>query len=106
MQIGYARVSTKDQELDLQINALNHIGCEKIYQDQKSGSNAALREGLQSALNDLRLGDCFVVWKLDRLGRNVKDLIIMVEQLEQRGIHFKSLTDSNHRPLPPICYEE
>ena len=100
MQIGYARVSTKDQELDLQINALNHIGCEKIYQDQASGSNTASREGLQSALSDLRVGDSFVVWKLDRLGRNVKDLITMVGQLEQRGIHFKSLTDNIDTSTP------
>ncbi|GLR76757.1 MULTISPECIES: recombinase family protein [Vibrionaceae] len=100
MQIGYARVSTKDQELDLQINALNHIGCEKIYQDQASGSNAASREGLQLALNDLRQGDCFVVWKLDRLGRSVKDLITMVGQFEQRGIHFKSLTDNIDTSTP------
>ena len=100
MLIGYARVSTKDQEFELQLNDLNRIGCEKIYQDQASGSNASSREGLQLALNDLRLGDCFVVWKLDRLGRNVKDLITMVGELEQRGVHFKSLTDDIDTSTP------
>ena len=93
MQIGYARVSTKDQNLALQHEALNKAGCKKIYEDQLSGSKTA-RKGLELALEVLREGDSLVVWKLDRLGRNVKDLITLVERLEKEDIHFKSLTDN------------
>ena len=93
MQVGYARVSTKDQNLDLQREALNKAGCEKIYEDRVSGNKTA-RQGLDLALEVLREGDSLVVWKLDRLGRNVKDLVSLVEQLENQGIHFKSLTDA------------
>ena len=93
MQVGYARVSTKDQNLHLQHEALQQAGCEKIYEDQASGAKAS-RKGLDLALEVLREGDSLVVWKLDRLGRNVKDLVTLVGELEQRGIHFKSLTDN------------
>lgn len=93
MQVGYARVSTKDQNLDLQREALEQGGCKKIYEDKISGTKAS-RQGLDLALEVLREGDSLVVWKLDRLGRNVKDLVTLVGELEKRGIHFKSLTDN------------
>ncbi len=99
MNIGYARVSTKDQDLTLQLDALTKGGCEKIYEDTISGTKAT-REGLVLALEVLRKGDSLVVWKLDRLGRNVKDLVTMVGELEQRDIHFKSLTDNIDTSTP------
>ena len=93
MQVGYARVSTKDQNLHLQKEALDQAKCDKTYEDAISGMKSS-RKGLDLALEVLREGDTLVVWKLDRLGRNVKDLVIIVGKLEQRGIHFKSLTDN------------
>jgi len=93
MQVGYARVSTKDQKLHLQKEALDQAKCDKTYEDTISGMKSS-RKGLDLALEVLREGDTLVVWKLDRLGRNVKDLVIIVGKLEQRGIHFKSLTDN------------
>ena len=92
MLIGYARVSTADQNLDLQKESLKGIGCQKIYEDKATGSYAN-RQGLNQAIDQLREGDTFVVWKLDRLGRSVKGLIDFVAHLEQKNIHFKSLTD-------------
>ena len=92
MQIGYARVSTQDQDLSLQHAALQEARCDKIYDDKASGAKAS-REGLTRALETLRENDSLVVWKLDRLGRSVKDLVAIVCDLEQRGVHFKSLTD-------------
>ena len=74
MLIGYARVSTRDQNLDLQIEALQSIGCDKIFSDKASGSRFE-REGLSQALEQLREGDLLVVWRLDRLGRSTKGLI-------------------------------
>ncbi|MGB1271861.1 MAG: recombinase family protein [Endozoicomonas sp.] len=99
MDVGYARVSTKDQNLDLQHEALNKAGCEKIYDDRVSGTKT-LRQGLDLALEVLREGDSLVVWKLDRLGRNVKDLVTLVGKLEHQGIHFKSLTDNIDTSTP------
>ena len=92
MQIGYARVSTQDQDLRLQHEALSQVPCDKIYEDKASGAKAS-REGLTRALEMVREGDCLVVWKLDRLGRSVRDLVAIVCDLEQRGVHLKSLTD-------------
>ena len=92
MHIGYARVSTQDQDLSLQYDVLKQAQCDKIYEDKASGAHAS-RDGLTLALETVREGDCLVVWKLDRLGRNVKDLVAIVCDLEQRGVHFKSLTD-------------
>lgn len=92
MLIGYARVSTADQNLSLQKEALKDIGCQKIYEDKATGSYVN-RPGLSQAIDQLREGDTFVVWKLDRLGRSVKGLIDFVANLEQNNIHFKSLTD-------------
>jgi DNA invertase Pin-like site-specific DNA recombinase len=91
--IGYARVSTQDQNLDLQSEALTKAGCEKIFNDKISGSRAE-RPGLTKALEMLREGDTLVVWKLDRLGRSVKNLVDLVGELHQQGIQFKSLTDA------------
>jgi DNA invertase Pin-like site-specific DNA recombinase len=93
MLIGYARVSTQDQNLALQREALKHAGCEKIYEDHLSAAHAQ-RPGLAQALEVLRGGDMLVVWKLDRLGRSVKSLVDLVGELARRDVHFKSLTDS------------
>ena len=92
MLIGYARVSTQDQNLELQIEALTKAGCRKIFEDKISGSRAE-RPGLAKARDVLREGDTLVVWKLDRLGRSVKHLVNLVVELEQKGVQFKSLTD-------------
>jgi DNA invertase Pin-like site-specific DNA recombinase len=92
MLIGYARVSTTDQTLDLQLDALKKAGCTKTFTDTVSGS-AAERPGLAEAFSHLREGDTLVVWRLDRLGRSLKHLIETVTQLHSRGIGFKSLTE-------------
>lgn len=99
MNIGYARVSTQDQNLDLQRQALEKSGCSKIYDDVISGIRQQ-RPGLTLALEVLRTGDAFVVWKLDRLGRSVKGLVNLVGELEGKGIHFKSLTDDIDTSTP------
>ncbi len=93
MLIGYARVSTKDQDLSLQNTALGKAGCDRIFEDKASGAKNS-RPGLKLAFEVLRENDILVVWKLDRLGRSVKDLVTIVGDLENRGIHFKSLTDN------------
>jgi len=93
MLIGYARVSTRDQNLDLQNEALIKAGCEKLFDDKISGSRAE-RPGLTKALEILRKGDTLVVWKLDRLGRSVKNLVDLVGELHKQGVQFKSLTDA------------
>jgi DNA invertase Pin-like site-specific DNA recombinase len=93
MLIGYARVSTQDQNLDLQREALTKAGCRKIFEDKISGSYAE-RPGLIKTLEMLREGDTLVVWKLDRLGRSVKHLVDLTSDLAHQGVHFKSLTDS------------
>ncbi len=93
MLIGYARVSSKDQNLDLQIEALRRAACKKIFDDKITGSRAE-RPGLTKTLEALREGDTLVVWKLDRLGRSVKNLIDLVGELNRQGIQFRSLTDA------------
>jgi DNA invertase Pin-like site-specific DNA recombinase len=92
-RIGYARVSTRDQNLALQRDALRAAGCDRIYEDTISGTRAK-RPGLAKALDQLRDGDTLVVWKLDRLGRSVKDLLDFAGGLKDQGIGFVSLTDS------------
>lgn len=92
MLIGYARVSTEDQKLELQLQALTDAGCDKIFSDKKSGAQN-VRRGLEDALSHLRPGDTLVVWKLDRLGRTVKQLVDLVSDLESRKINFRSLTN-------------
>ena len=93
MKVGYARVSTNEQDLSLQLDALKNAGCEKTCQDQVSGVIAE-RPGLQEAFHYLRKGDTLVVWRLDRLGRSLKHLIETVTDLEDRGIGFQSLQES------------
>jgi DNA invertase Pin-like site-specific DNA recombinase len=93
MLIGYARVSTQDQNLDLQTEALRKAGCKKIFDEKVSGSHAE-RPGLTKVQEALRDGDTLVVWKLDRLGRSVKHLVDLVGELHKRGVQFKSLTDA------------
>jgi DNA invertase Pin-like site-specific DNA recombinase len=93
MLVGYARVSTLDQNLDLQIDALKKAGCKKIFEDKLGGSRAE-RPGLAKALEILREDDTLVVWKLDRLGRSVKNLVDLVADLHQQGVQFKSLTNA------------
>ena len=90
MKIGYARVSTGLQNLDLQQDSLTNYGCEKIFTDKVSGAKSN-RPGLESAIEFARAGDVVVVWRLDRLGRNMEDLISIVNALNNRGISFHSI---------------
>ncbi|WP_041825476.1 recombinase family protein [Laribacter hongkongensis] len=94
--IGYARVSTHEQNLDLQIDALNRAGCDLIYTEQASGKSAKKsdRPELDHCLRALRPGDTLAVCRLDRLGRSLHDLISIVHQLESRGVGFRSLTEA------------
>ena len=92
MQIGYARVSTHDQTLALQKDALDQAGCERIFTDTASGARAE-RAGLAEALAYVRRGDTLVVWKLDRLGRSLQHLIATITALRERGVGFRSLTE-------------
>ena len=93
MLIGYARVSTHEQNLNLQEDALTKAGCERIFVEQASGSKTS-RPELDKALEILREGDNLIVWRLDRLGRSLKHLIEIVNELEQKKIGFKSLNES------------
>lgn len=91
MLVGYARVSTEDQNLELQLDALCQAGAEKCFTDRISSAKS--RPGLDDALAYARTGDVLVVWKLDRLGRSVKGLIDLVSTLQEKGVQFRSLTD-------------
>ncbi|EOD8514958.1 transposon DNA-invertase [Staphylococcus sp. HMSC059E03] len=93
MKIGYARVSTGLQNLNLQEDRLNAYGCEKIFSDHISGSKSK-RPGLDKAIEFARSGDTIVVWRLDRLGRNMEDLIKLVNELNERGVSFHSLEEN------------
>jgi DNA invertase Pin-like site-specific DNA recombinase len=93
MLIGYSRVSTQEQTLNLQKDALHNAGCNKIFTDTASGAKTE-RKGLEEALNYVRKGDTLVVWRLDRLGRSLPHLITTMTDLEERGIGFKSLTEN------------
>jgi DNA invertase Pin-like site-specific DNA recombinase len=99
MKIGYARVSTEEQTTDPQIDALYGHGCETIYSENASGKNADRHE-LENCLKALRPGDTLTVWRLDRLGRNLADLIRIVNDLEARGIGFASLTENIDTTTP------
>ncbi|MCD6033951.1 MAG: transposon DNA-invertase [Thermomicrobiales bacterium] len=99
MDIGYARVSTGEQTLDLQLDALAKAGCGKIYRETASGAKAE-RPVLADVLGYLRPGDTLVVWRLDRLGRSLKHLIETVSLLAERGIGFKSLTEQIDTTTP------
>ena len=93
MLIGYARVSTQDQKLELQRDALKEAKCEHIFEDKASGAKAA-RPGLTEALAFMRPGDTLVIWKLSRLGRSLKQLIETVQAMQDKGIELKSLNES------------
>jgi|SRR5215216_3316839 len=93
MFIGYARLSTHEQTLDLQRDALYKASCEKIFTDTVSGAKAE-RKGLTEALSHLRAGDTLVVWRLDRLGRSLRHLIDTITALAERGVGFKSLQEN------------
>lgn len=93
MRFGYARVSTQDQSTDLQLDALFAAGCEEVIQEKVSGRSRA-RPELDSCLRTLRKGDVLVVWRLDRLGRSLKDLVDIIHGLEERQIAFQSLTEN------------
>ena len=97
--IGYARVSTADQDAALQLDALKKAGCEAIFRDQASGAKAE-RPGLADALAYVRKGDVLVVWKLDRLGRSLPHLIETVAGLESRNVGLRSLTESIDTTTP------
>jgi DNA invertase Pin-like site-specific DNA recombinase len=92
MQIGYARVSTKEQSFDLQVDTLRKAGCEKIYQEVVSGAKAE-RPVLNALLRDLRPGDVLVIWKLDRLGRSLRHLVELAGALMEQDVGLKSLND-------------
>lgn len=93
MKIGYARISTKDQNIELQTEALKKAGCEKIYSEVITGAKEE-RPQLQRALDDLRKGDVLVVWKLDRLGRSLKHLVSLGNSLIEKGVGLLSLCDN------------
>lgn len=92
MKIGYARVSTADQNLNLQLDALKKAGCEKFYQEKVSGAKTA-RPELERMLENARPGDIIVIWKLDRLGRSLKHLVELVGTLMEREVGLQSLND-------------
>lgn len=93
MKIGYARVSTNDQDTALQLDALKEAGCERVFEEKASGAQKN-RPALIAALEFMREGDVLVVWRLDRLARSTRQLIETVEDLEQRGIGFQSLREN------------
>jgi DNA invertase Pin-like site-specific DNA recombinase len=93
MKIGYARVSTQDQKLELQLDELQKFGCEEIYREKISGKNSD-RPELIKMTQHIRKGDVVVVWKLDRLGRSIRDLIDLVSAFREKGVEFVSLKDS------------
>lgn len=99
MKIGYARVSTRDQSAELQTYTLKDAGCEKVFEESASGAKRD-RPKLQEALSFLREGDTLVVWKLDRLARSLRQLIETVDELNERGIGFISLTESIDTTTP------
>src|SRR4051794_33562702 len=99
MKIGYARVSTTEQNLDLQRDALKAAGCGKIIEDTAGGGKAQ-RDGLDRVRELLRKGDVLVVWRLDRLGRSLRHLIELMTELEGQGIGFRSITESIDTTTP------
>ncbi len=94
MNYGYARVSTDEQNLNLQLDALEAAGCEKIFRDEGITGAALNRPGLDEALSNLKAGDILTVWKLDRLGRSLPHLIAVIDALQSKGAGFKSLSES------------
>lgn len=92
MKLGYARVSTREQELALQLDALRNAGCEQIFEEKLTGASKA-RPQLQKLLEQLREGDVLVIWKLDRLARSLQDLVALVQQIQEKGAALQSLND-------------
>jgi DNA invertase Pin-like site-specific DNA recombinase len=101
IKYGYARISTVDQNPDMQLKALQRAGVEKgnLYKDKRSGASMN-RPALSRCLNALQEGDTLIVWKLDRLARSLRDLITIVEDLQKRGVHFRSLTEDINTSTP------
>ena len=99
MKIGYARVSTQDQNLDLQLDALKEAGCEQIFRDKMSGSKKK-RPGLDELKHIIRKGDQIVVWKLDRLGRSLRDLVDLINYFDSQGVEFLSIQDKIDTSTP------
>jgi len=93
MKIGYARVSTSEQDTQLQLDALHAVGCERIYEEKQSGAKTD-RPELQQCLKSLREGDVLIVWKLDRLGRSLQHLIEVISDLDSRKVGFQSVTEN------------
>lgn len=107
MRIGYARVSTEEQNLDLQLYALSAAGCERIYRDEGISAVARERPAFATALAALQPGDTLVIWKMDRAFRSLLHALQVLEQLEARGIHFHSLTDAidTRTPMGRFVYQ-
>ncbi|MGH1337221.1 MAG: recombinase family protein [Aureispira sp.] len=99
MKIGYARVSTKEQSLNLQKDALEKVGCETIFSEHISGAKSD-RLQLQEMIKHLRKGDVVVVWKLDRLGRSLRDLVNLISKFQDAGVEFQSLQDNIDTTTP------
>ncbi len=99
MKIGYARVSTQDQDLALQLDALQAAGCNRIYKEKKTGATRE-RPELQKLLGQLREGDIVVIWKLDRLARSLKDLVSLVNEIQEKGGALHSLNDQIDTTTP------
>src|SRR3954467_1010935 len=93
MLVGYARVSTLDQNLDLQRDALRKAGCERLFEEKKSGKAGTKRPEFEAALAYLRADDVLVVWKLDRLGRSLVEMMRTIDSLRRQNVHFRSLTE-------------
>ena len=94
MRIGYARVSTDDQDLAAQIDALQADGCDRVFTDKASGRAGVERAGLADAVGQLGAGDVLVVWSLDRLGRSLSQLVLLLDTLQGKGVEFRSLKES------------
>jgi DNA invertase Pin-like site-specific DNA recombinase len=99
MKYGYARVSTDDQNPALQLAALKRAGCQKVFKDERTGATTK-RSALSRCLKALQDGDTLIVWKLDRLGRSLRDLIAMLDDLRTRGLKFRSLTEAIDTDTP------
>lgn len=99
-KLGYARVSTEEQNLDMQLDALNRLGCDRIYTEKVSGKKTDNRPQLAKMLSDAKEGDMIVVFKIDRLSRSLRDLVTIIEDLEKRGLNFKSINESIDTSTP------
>jgi len=100
MKYGYARVSTDDQTPALQLVALKKAGCREVFKDEGISGATIKRPALRRCLETLKAGDTLIVWKLDRLGRSLRDLIAMLDDLRERGVRFRSLTEAIDTETP------